>query len=223
LAGTLPTPALPERALRELARQPAPRGIAVLLVAWRHPYGPALLAAASPGETDLLRLELALNRSFAERLTRLAGAGPLAAFVRETLDVENACAALVLAGQPQDVVPRDAFVRGGARVGIRDFEEAVSAGSVEAAARRLARAFGSSPLASAFARAGSDPASIEESVLRLRLAAVRREARRHPLGPAPLLAFALALQAQVMDLRRIIWSRALSAPRAAGAGALVTV
>jgi vacuolar-type H+-ATPase subunit C/Vma6 len=44
-----------------------------------------------------------------------------------------------------------------------------------------------------------------------------------PLGPAPLLAYALRLRAEMIDLRRIIWGVALAVPRAALTRDLVTV
>lgn len=222
LAGTVPTPELPERALRELARQPSARAVAALLVAWRHPYGAALLAVASAGPADLLRLELALNRRFAERALRAGRGGPMAAFVRETIDLENALAALVLAERSDDLVPKDAFIPGGARIGIAEFERAVATGRADRAAVALEHALGGTPLAPALARAAADPAAAEELALRERIAAQRRHARRDPLGPAPLLVFVLGLRAQTADVRRLIWGRALGAPAAALSADLVT-
>jgi hypothetical protein len=46
--------------------------------------------------------------------------------------------------------------------------------------------------------------------------------RLAPLGPGPVLWFALRLRAQVVDLQRIVWGAVLSAPRADLAAALVT-
>ena len=57
LGGLIPTPALPERALGELARQPTPGAVAALLAAWGSPYGPALLPDAAAVHPDLLALE----------------------------------------------------------------------------------------------------------------------------------------------------------------------
>lgn len=222
LAGTVPTPALPERALAELARQPTPRSIVALLSAWRHPCGPPLLAALGVGQADLLRLELALNRHFTERALRLARGGPVHGYVRDIIDVENTLAALVLAERVADVTPKEAFLHGGHRIGIVDFEEAVAAGAAGAAAR-LARAFGDSPLARALAPAGGDAAAVETALLRARIAAQRSAGRRDPLGPAPLLAFVLALRAETADLRRLIWGVALDAPRALISAELATV
>jgi vacuolar-type H+-ATPase subunit C/Vma6 len=211
-AGAIPTPNLPERALQELARQPTPRTIAALLVAWRHPFGTALLTAASQAEPDLLRLELALNAVFARRAVQAAGTGPLAPFVRETIDLENAFAALVLAQRDHDLKPKDAFIPGGRHLGMTAFEEAAASGSGERAAARLARAFKASPLAAVFRGAGSDSTTMEERALRLRIAEQRHAARLDPLGPAAMLGFVLALRAQTMDLQRVIWGLALGAP-----------
>ena len=213
LAGTIPTPALPERALDELARQPTPRAVAALLVAWRHPCGPPLLAAVGAGQADLFRLEIVLSQHFMERAARLAHGGPLLEFVREIIDVENALAALVLAERSAEVTPKDAFLPGGSRVGIAAFEEAIAGGTAAASASRLAHAFGASPLAGALARSGGDGAAAEAALLRAQLAEQRRAARRDPLGPAPLLVFVLALRAETTDLRRLIWGLALDAPR----------
>lgn len=223
LAGTVPTPALPERALEELARQPTPRAVAALLTTWRHPCGPALVAAIGAGHADLFRLEVVLSRHFAERALRLARSGPLLEYVREVIDVENVLAALVLAERPADVTPKDAFLKGGRLVGIGPFEEAVATGSAAGAAARLARAFGSAPLAGPLARSSGDGGVAETALLRARLAEQRRAARHDPLGPAPLLAFVLGLRAETADLRRLIWGLSLGAPRALLGAELATI
>jgi vacuolar-type H+-ATPase subunit C/Vma6 len=223
IAGALPTPSLPERALQELARQPSVRAVATLLVAWRHPYGAPLLAAASPGQPDLLRLELVLNRCFAERSLAAARGGPMTSFVRETIDLENVLAALVLAERADDMIPKDAFLAGGAGLDVAAFEEAVATGGAARAAARLERALGNSPLGRACGRAAVDPAAAEAAALREQIAVQRRAARLDPLGPAPLLAFVLALRAQTTDVRSVIWARALAAPAAVTMAGLVTV
>jgi vacuolar-type H+-ATPase subunit C/Vma6 len=153
---------------------------------------------------------------------RLAQGGPLLEFVRETIDVENALAALVLAERSADVTPKDAFLRGGSRIDIAAFEEAIATGTATGAGARLARAFGESRLAGPLARAGGDGGAAEAALLRARLAAQRGAARRDPLGPAPLLVFVLALRAEADDLRRLIWGLALDAPRTLLAAELAT-
>lgn len=215
LAGTLPTRALPERALEELARQPGPRAVVALLSAWRHPAAPSLVAALGSGEADLYRLELALGRHYAARATRLARGRSLREFARETIDVDNALAALALAERPADVTPKDVFLPDGNRVTIGAFEEAIATRTAAGAAHRLARALGPSPLAHALERSGGDVGVAHSALLRARLAAQRQAARREPLGPAPLLAFVLGLRTEVGELRQLIWGTALGAPRAA--------
>jgi vacuolar-type H+-ATPase subunit C/Vma6 len=229
LAGLIPTPGLPERALAELAGQPTPGAIAVLLTAWGSVYGSALLPDAAAAHPDLLTLEYRLNTLFASRALRGARAAKsrgLIEFVRETIDLENACTALVLAGTEVDAPPQAAFVSGGRRLSVAAFSDAVAAPDANEAARRLAATFGADPVADAFARAASDPAApvaIEEALLRLRIAAQGATARRNPAGPASILHYVLRLRAEVLDLQRVIWGVMLRAPRADIAAALVSV
>jgi hypothetical protein len=51
---------------------------------------------------------------------------------------------------------------------------------------------------------------------------LRDEMRREPLGPAPVLRYALMLRAQTLDLRRIIWGLSLGVPGALLGEGLVT-
>lgn len=216
VAGLVPTPTLPERALTELAGQPTPRAVAALLTAWGNAFGPALLRAAQATQPDLLEIEHALNRSFADRAlrgARAAGSPVLLDYVRETIDLENACAALVLAGVERDTAAKRAFVGGGRTISLTTFLETIAEGP--AAARRLAAAFHDSGLAAAFERWGADPARIEEQLLMRRIAHLRALARRDPAGPASVLEFALRLRAEVIELQRVIWGMALGAPAAA--------
>jgi vacuolar-type H+-ATPase subunit C/Vma6 len=222
MAGLIPTPALPERALRRLANQPSAAAIAALLTAWRNPYGSVILPLASTANPDLFSLELALNRTFAARAARAArGAGLLAAYVRETIDLENAFTALVLTTGGEDLVPGDAFLAGGDRVSFGVFIEAAAARDAAAAARALSIAFGVTPLARVFERFG-DPGELEDAVLRIRVRELMHATRLAPLGPAPLLAYGLRVRAEVLDLRRIIWGVTLATPPAALNRSLVT-
>lgn len=224
LSGLTPTPALPERALEELARQPSVTAIATLLQVWRNPYGQALAPLARTAQPDLFAIDLALDRTFAARAlaaARSAGA-ELLGFVRETVDVANAITAIVLSSAGRDVTPKEAFLPGGDRVSIVAFEEAAAAGGPVAAGVRLARAFAPGPLSSAFRDLAADPDALEDEVLRIRVRALALRVRLAPLGPAPALWFALRLRAQVIDLQRIVWGAALAAPPAAVAAALVT-
>lgn len=225
MVGLIPTPALPERALSELARQPTPATVAALLVAWRHPCGAALRREAAGAEPDALRLEVQLNRVFAQRITLAAsraGGGRLRAYVRELIDIENVLAAIVLAEQAGDVTPKDMFLAGGERVSIGVFEQAIATERAPLAGARLALAFGTGAIATTLRRHEGLGSGLERAVLQARIAALRDEARRDPLGPAPVLGFALRLRAQSLDLRRLIWGTALAAPAAVLSSGLVT-
>lgn len=226
IAGLVPTRALPERALQELARQSKAGAVAALLVAWRNPYGAALLPEASAEHPDLFKLELQLNRAYAARAlraSRRAGrSGLLVDYVREVIDLENAYTAFVLAAEGKDVTPKDAFLPGGERLSLAAFEAAAAAGDVSAAVRTLGASFAGTPLAPVFARHGGEPVQLEDAALRIRIRRLVLAARTEPLGPAPLLAYALRLRAEILDLRRIIWGVALAAPRESLARDLVT-
>lgn len=224
LAGLIPTPALPERALEELARAPTSAAVTALLIAWQHPYGPPLAARARSPQPDLYALELALARAAAARLSAVARrvGGFLAAYVHETLDLENALGAVALASVPAEVAPRDAFLAGGRTLSLETFERAVTTRDPAAAADRVAKAFGGSPMSTVFREHRDDMAVLEDAVLRARIAALEQLGRRDPLGPAPLLAYALALRAQTVDLHRVVWGVALGAPPALVARELVT-
>jgi vacuolar-type H+-ATPase subunit C/Vma6 len=224
LAGLLATPALPERALNELARLATPREIAALLTAWGNPYGSALAGAAAAAQPDLLALESQVIRTFAERARRHArGArsGLLNDFVRDTLDLENARTALVLATAEPEIAAEAAFVAGGRRLSLPVFLGAIKTRDIAPAARAIAAAFDSGKpqrgsVADAFARLGSGagaPGGLEEQLLRARSAALQRHARRDPAGIATILAFVCDLRVQALALDRIIWGVALNAPR----------
>ncbi|HUL01820.1 MAG TPA: V-type ATPase subunit [Gemmatimonadales bacterium] len=224
LAGLVPTPALPERALSQLAALPTPAAIAALLTAWGNSYGSALLAVASGGEPDLFTLEVTVNHTFAARASGAAGRAPrLAAHVRETIDLENAHTAILLATEGKDVVPKDVFLPGGSRIAIADFELAASAGDVASAGRKLAAAFAGTPLAPPLAQLSHDPAALEDAVLRARIRHLTLMSRQAPLGPAPLLAYVLRLRAETVDVQRIIWGRALQVSPATIMNDLVSV
>lgn len=221
VSGLVPTPNLPERLLGELARQPTAAAVAALLTAWGNPYGPALRPLAAPAYPDLLRLDQRVNRTFAARAAQGAGHHrELIAYVQESVDLENAASAVAIAGAA-DVVPKEVFLPGGRRVSIDGFETAVARGDPAAAIDGLVPEFAGSPFAPALRAARATPALVEDELLRARIAAQRLAARRGPLGPAPLLYFALRLRAEAIDLGRTIWGLALGAPRSALADALL--
>lgn len=219
LSGLLPTPALPERALEELSRLATLSDLADALAAWGNPYAEAIRAEAPRTHADLFRMELAINRLWAERARRAVRwrGRELRGVVRETLDLENAHAAIVLSRHGASVDPRACFLEGGRRLGAEAFEEAARNGNLAA----LSRAFAKTPFGPVL-REDARSADVESDLLRARLRYYVSRARREPLSFSPLLAHLLRLRAQAIDLRRMAWARALGAPRVA-APALVSV
>jgi hypothetical protein len=81
---------------------------------------------------------------------------------------------------------------------------------------------GPSRLADAIRAGTGDPEGPERAVLAALILDLRDEMRREPLGPAPVLRYALMLRAQTLDLRRIIWGLSLGVPGALLGEGLVT-
>jgi V/A-type H+-transporting ATPase subunit C len=222
LAGTIPTASLPLRALEELARQTHLRGMGALLALWGNPYAVVLGKRESSEHPDLLRLEVRLGQEFARRALEAArqGDGVLQAHVRDTVDLENACAALLLAGGDSDVSPAECLILGGERITPAVYQAAATAPDREVAARRLARALGSRPVARALLRAAGRPSELDDELLAAQLAERRAAARLDPLSSAPLLSYALALRAETRTLGRLVWGVALGIPAPALAAEL---
>jgi vacuolar-type H+-ATPase subunit C/Vma6 len=206
LSGLMATPALPMRALEELARIADVADLSATLRAWGNPYAAALEATKGLPRPDLLHLEMALARLFAQRASSGARRGDraLVEFVEETIDVENVLAAVVLAPEKADAW----FVQGGRKLGPDAFAEAISAPDHGEAARRLAAALAGTPLAEALE---GPPASLERNLLAVRAIARKKAARREPLSSQPLLSFVLRLRAETLDLHSAIWAVALGA------------
>ncbi|MGH7696024.1 MAG: V-type ATPase subunit [Gemmatimonadaceae bacterium] len=228
LAGLVPTPALPERALEQLASQATVYEVVALLMSLGHPFGAALLDDAKRPHPDLLRLDLALNSEHARlsaRAVRRAPAGDsvrrdLTQLVRDTIDLENASTALQLAAQRSSTAAGQFYISHGKQLDRAAFLRAASAPGAASAVAVLKRAFRGSPLAPVFRSVLHS--SFAESVLRAEQRRAMDAARRAPLGVAPIIAFLVRLRAEVRDMQFVIWRTALGAPPA-GPDALVTV
>jgi vacuolar-type H+-ATPase subunit C/Vma6 len=223
LTGLIPTRDLPERALEELAEQHTTLAVADLLATWGSPYGQALLKRTVEAPRDLLRLETAVNRCFAIRSSEAArrADGHLRAYVQQLVDLENAWAALLLAGQPDDVNRETVFLDGGRELTQSLFDAVVAEPEPPRAADRLAELFGASPLAPVFADYEVTRRRLEDEALISLIGHYTGEARRDPLGLAFAIAYVLRLRAESLDLRRIIWGVALHAPGATIVSAMV--
>jgi hypothetical protein len=220
LAGLIPTPTLPERLLRDLAGRASIREQGVLLVGAGHPCGRAVLTAASEPEPDLFRIELAIARTLAERAVRGSrGAGRfLRDYVAGAIDRDNCRTALMLAAVVVEGLATPLYLPGG---GIRreEFERAVLTGDPVEAARVLGMGRSTGGLGTILLRHSASPGDLERALEDHAMAAVRREARLDPLGPAPILLFLHRLRRQSIALARLVWSADLGMPRGLVAGA----
>jgi vacuolar-type H+-ATPase subunit C/Vma6 len=214
LAGVIPTPSLPIRALDQLAHAGDVATIAASLMAWRHPFGAALVAEARRQRPDPLQMEMTLVRTFAARALHAARASDTAMrrFVERVIDLENLRAALVLAEHPTDLDPGMVFVAGGRIVTADDLRLATSARARPEVVAALAPRVNGTPLAAAL---GSDGRPADDAVLDALAAEFRRFALREPLGTAPVILFVLGQRAELRALLRILWSISLGMPRPA--------
>lgn len=217
LVGLVPTPALPERALRELASQRSVADIATQLSAWSHPFGSRLLALAREHKPDMLRLDLLLNDIYISESAAAIRHAPrghatrreLATYVSDIADIENAMTALQLAGQRITIAPGEFFLPQGRHLDLEVFVAIAESPDVAAGRALVQHAFRATPFASAFS---GSPRDIEDGILTLRLRDAVRNALLHPLGAAPVIAFVLRLRAEVRDLCLILWRIAAGAP-----------
>jgi hypothetical protein len=216
LRGAIPTPALPEAWLQELARQESAAAVARLLTLRRNAYAEAIAAEVQTPRPDPLRVELAIARRFAERAAWGAGLARktvlLKAYVAELVDLENVLTALLLVTEPVAGGGEDMFLSGGCRIGKELFLDALRCESPVRAASVLAGALRGTPFAGLIEQHCSDPNRLERAFLVQRIRQLRADALREPLQPARLLLYHLRLQVQVADLLSIIWAVPLEAP-----------
>lgn len=211
VAGVLPTPSLPFGALVELARQPTAAAVVRRLIVLRYPETPRLLPLTRSARPDLMALEVALLKGYADRATRAAAEGDetLREFVHDRIDLINLQNGLLMAEGTRELDPEDAFVEGGRWLTRRDFVAAATAASQGAALAGLRTALAPSPLTSSLA---NGVGQIERDFLIARLHRLKRLSRLAPLGSAPLLHVLLRIEAQSHDLRALAWGAAQELP-----------
>lgn len=214
-AAERPELAAPERTRRELSRATDLPGLVSALQRIRSPYAGALREALRTHGEDLMALETALDRAFAERARVAASSrgGRLLSWVIDGIDLDNAWSAILGQGE--------GFIAGGRRLS-RDRHAAIAAdGDGRRRRRELSRAFARSPLSRVFDDPEAPLATLESRGLRARIAEERRATRLDPIGAAPILEYVMRVQAEWADLRRIHWGIAGGLPAAAIAGQLV--
>lgn len=204
LADTLPTPTLSSEVLSALAACATVAEMGELLTRLRHPAAEALGRADGSTPNDLLAVEAAMMRSFAEHARRAGGDRAIRAFVDQTLEVHDACAALELAERGAELDPRDYLVGRGARSAAM---LAAASETVAAARLSLARAFARTPIAEVLL--GGAPHGLRECALRWMIATQADLRRRQPLGAATTLWLVLQRRYEVMRVRRAMWRLSL--------------
>lgn len=221
LDGLIPTPALPMRALEELARLADVRAIGALLASWNSPYA-GVIRRQDHRVTDLFQLEVDLAREFLRRSLAAARRGDhfLQSYTRLVVDLENLRSALVLASESHEQTPDQCFITGGERVTLDRYREAATSGGVPEAVRLLAPVFHDATMGSALLRQLDSPAALEDDILALPMRQARSAARLLPLSSAPVLLYALNLRSELRYLQRLVWGLALGAPPPAVPAAL---
>ncbi|MFN8570732.1 MAG: V-type ATPase subunit [Gemmatimonadaceae bacterium] len=210
MAGLIPTPALPERVLHELARQGDVATLVAQLATMGNPYAAALREASMRQHPDLLQLESAVNRTFAARATAAAAMadGAMRDYTQSVLDIENLWSALALWPRRERLDVDHVFLAGGRWLtadAFRDLIQAPTAADRETQLRRLSDA----PILSA---AVTQPARAEDAVLDALIDQAHATARVEPLGTAPVIRYVLELRRNVRSIDRIIWSLSMQVP-----------
>lgn len=212
LAGLLPTPRLTAAMINDLATQPSPSAVIGRLVGYRHPLAPRLSAAVARGETDLFSLELALNRAFAERARYCARRGPraLREYVAMTIDLENVWSALL--SEPLALGVEALFLEGGCRLDRATFLMAARPNDIQERRDIVAKAFDKTAIATLLRDRQVTLSQLEGRILSAQIAEQLRAARTEPLGPAPVLLYALRQRGETHDLLLVIWGKACDMP-----------
>ncbi len=208
LAGLVPTPSLPVRALDELARLDAVHPMRVQLTAWSHPYA-ADLVWAEGTSPDLRRFEQALAVRWAARASAAArrGGRRLGAAVAELIDLENVLIVTAAVHGDDDGDPD--LLPGGLHVTRATVREALAGRDPARAARVLAGALVGTAHGAAVRDGVRRPADLERMLHRSRELALVAQARADPLGPAPFLLCVHRFRREARQLQRLAWGLAL--------------
>lgn len=209
IAAAMPTPTLPEPALAALAAATTPAELADVVERCGHPAAATLAPLLRATPVDLLAIELALGRWFAERAAGQTDHA-LAVHAGQLVDVINAGGALMVAARGRELDPAAHFLPGGVRIDAAGFA-AVATAPLTAAPARLAAFFVGTPLAGALAPAAVvHPEAIERAALAWHLATQAALRRTEPLGLAPLVWLLLRRRLESGRLRRAAWRLAMT-------------
>jgi len=216
MTALIPSRSLPERALLTLAKQPTPADVVRLLVLWGHPFGSALVRAASAARPSLFEIEIELQRAFAQRASSSAeeGGRQLLEYVQQIVDLMNAWSVLLHFDERDRSIVEHTFVDGGRWITRELFHTLMNLEAREDVEKQLASSLRSSAFAPVFRGKIENLAELEGAALRAQIEWQNRAVRLDPSGAAPVVGFAIELRAQVLDLMAIVWGVALRAPGA---------
>ncbi len=217
MASILPAGTLGEVLLRDLVRQPDVGAVAGALEAVGHPLGPAIAAALAgyQADQDLMRLELSLDRIYAEHVLAIArGNGHNEEVLRRTVQMEidalNVKTAAKLARLEEGIDAagrRRFFIPGGAVVDEKLFLGLSARDTLEASWQVLRiRGF----------PAGVVPEDLTEFERGLDALLAREAARRYlgdPLSLDVVIGFLALKYNEVVNLRLVARSKAFGIPR----------
>jgi vacuolar-type H+-ATPase subunit C/Vma6 len=213
LRALIPTRSLPQAALNGLARQASPAAVVAQLTLMSHPDARRLRPLVRQSQPDVGAIDHALLAGFADRASRAAGTDEATRdWVAGLIDTGNAQRAVLVAVEPRDVDPADAFVRGGRWISADTFSSAATSGESQRALAILASAVAHTPFAALLPVTAGEIARLDGAFLESSLARLARTSRLDPLGTAPLLRLLLLLEAQSRDLRTLAWGAALGTP-----------
>jgi vacuolar-type H+-ATPase subunit C/Vma6 len=215
LRAVLPTPALPIRALERLTRAATVAELVRELLRLGHPAGRALEDLLRRTPSPALRsLEWTLARLFSERAIRAARAGGpvVRRYAAELVDQENAWTLLLAAPPESEPVTDQEFLPGGARLTREEFVRLRGERDSERLMEGLRAVMVGTALGAVLAQEPMDMVSLEPRATAARIAALRGEARRDPLGPAVVLGVLERIRAEARALRAIGWGVAFGAP-----------
>jgi V/A-type H+-transporting ATPase subunit C len=203
-----PTPELADPALEELVGQKDVKAVVDLLATWRSAYAPPLTDALASYLThgELLLLEAALDRSLYARALEAARKDGedgriLLGFLETQIDLANVGILLKLAGVARG---EEYFIPGGRLLDLKRFRQLSPLREPEL--REVLARLGRLRLDARLGTLGErgDPFTLDQVLHRALGETLRREAAVHPLSLAVPLAFVLARQAEVRQIRLVL-------------------
>lgn len=213
LEAALATPALPAPLLRDLAGAESPEEVVRALDGRGHPLVAGLDSDALGVPTDLLGLETAIDRRWAERAAAGArGDAVLRELVGYALDLENMFTLMALQ-RPGELDPATLFLPGGRTLRRESFLELAALDDPDALRRSLAETFAGTHIGQLL-KAPPAPTAVERLSLGLALRLVRDRSRLDPLSSGPTLLCLLACIAELRELRERLWAIAMGAAAA---------